>query len=232
MTDDIFMHEVYHGSRGGIKGRISPYSKRQYMDFGPGFYMGTYEMQTKALVCNDDPVFYTFRFDTERLSTRNILYLDGEAWLYTVLACLDREHRFPELSAFRQALNQYDIVYGAFADDARRAAIREFADGNITDLCLYEALRAVPFGTQINVRTEEGCECIVEQRHYEPGEDELTAVAEFSSAFRTMGKQALRNMKIKYRREGRYIEELLSDREHIQSLVPTGDNHGHDIGSI
>ena len=52
---------LYHGSRGGIKGKIKPVS-RPKCDFGAGFYMGENKEQVKSLVIEDDePIFYVLK---------------------------------------------------------------------------------------------------------------------------------------------------------------------------
>ena len=52
---------LFHGSRGGIDGKIQPIS-RVRCDFGQGFYMGEDANQAKSLVVDDDsPFFYTLK---------------------------------------------------------------------------------------------------------------------------------------------------------------------------
>ncbi len=42
---------LYHGSKSGIEGKISPISRAK-CDFGAGFYMGTDSMQPLTLICD------------------------------------------------------------------------------------------------------------------------------------------------------------------------------------
>lgn len=54
---------LYHGSRGGIVGKIEPNSRIR-CDFGKGFYIGTKPEQAKTLIFNDNmPIFYTVNFE-------------------------------------------------------------------------------------------------------------------------------------------------------------------------
>lgn len=72
--DDII---VYHGSRGGIDGKIQPVSRAR-CDFGKGFYMGTNPMQAKGLIAADDtPVLYEMKLKLSNIPEKRILKLEG-----------------------------------------------------------------------------------------------------------------------------------------------------------
>ena len=64
---------LYHGSRGGIEGKIKPCS-RPRCDFGQGFYMGENPQQVKGLVVEDmEPIFYTLKFKLSEIPENKIL---------------------------------------------------------------------------------------------------------------------------------------------------------------
>ncbi len=50
---------LYHGSKSGIKGEISPFDIRENCDFGRGFYTGELPTQPMGLIAGwKDHVFY------------------------------------------------------------------------------------------------------------------------------------------------------------------------------
>ena len=61
---------LFHGSKSGIKGKISPIS-RSLCDFGQGFYMGTEKEQPMTLICN-----YVFADEMCRKYRREGKYFD------------------------------------------------------------------------------------------------------------------------------------------------------------
>ena len=85
---------LFHGSRGGIDGKIKPIS-RVRCDFGQGFYLGTNAQQAKAIVIDDDsPYFYTMKLKLSEIPEDRILNLTNDKdWLYTILA---NRKRVPE----------------------------------------------------------------------------------------------------------------------------------------
>ena len=70
MSDSII--KLFHGSKSGIKGAISPVS-RTLCDFGKGFYMGTEKDQPMTLICNyENAVLYELELDTTNLIVKDI----------------------------------------------------------------------------------------------------------------------------------------------------------------
>ena len=151
---------IYHGSRGGIEGNISPKS-RERCDFGVGFYMGTNPKQAKSIVVDDPaPYFYTLNFKISEIPENKILYLEKSDWIYTVLANRKQVHEFNTLPLSQRILNslkKYDVIIGAIADDRMNEAMQRFSDYGLTDQGLIACLQSVDYGYQVVAKTEYAC---------------------------------------------------------------------------
>ena len=121
---------LYHGSRGGIKGKIKPVS-RSKCDFGAGFYMGENKEQVKSLVIEDaEPIFYVLKLRLSEIPENKILILDNRDWLHAVLAFRKKVNEFNNLDIAQniiKKINNYDIVIGPIGDDKMNEAMRAYA---------------------------------------------------------------------------------------------------------
>lgn len=151
---------LFHGSRNGINGEIQPISRNR-CDFGKGFYMGSIEKQAKGLVVSSEsPTIYQLKFKLSEIPENKILILDGENWLYTVLANRKLSTQFSESVLAKHWLNEtnkYDVIIGSIADDKMRDAINAFSQNLITDTNLTRCLQSVDYGTQYVAKTEFAC---------------------------------------------------------------------------
>lgn len=125
--DDMIL---YHGSRNGLKGHIKPCS-RPNCDFGQGFYMGTNEMQTKGLICNNtSATSYVLKFRLSEIPENKILRLEDGDWVYAILANRKRVPEFNELRIAKNwlaKLKNYDVIIGKIADDRMNEAMTSFS---------------------------------------------------------------------------------------------------------
>ena len=147
---------LYHGSRGGIDGKIAPISRAK-TDFGKGFYLGTNKNQAKGLVSNEkDAVIYTMKLKLSEIPEDRILTLSGQDWLYTVLVNRQRWEKFNELAisqTYIDLVNNYDVIIGPIADDRMNNSVESFIANALTDEGLEACLKAVNYGQQYVLKT-------------------------------------------------------------------------------
>ena len=207
---------LYHGSKGGIDGKIAP-SSRVRCDFGRGFYMGTDASQAKSLVSGDDmPYFYKLKFRLSEIPEERILYLDGKDWLYTVLACRRADNEYMELDIAKQALNNirnYDLVIGSIADDKMREAMSAFIDNALTDEGLFHCLTFVNYGLQIVAKTEFACSKIEILEEKMLKGQELQNAIDYSSRKLAECRQVVNNAKRKFNDKGRTFYSIINDEK-------------------
>ena len=206
---------LYHGSKGGIKGDISPKS-RSRCDFGSGFYMGEDELQTQILVCGDqNPVFYKVDFHIEAIPEERILRLKRDAtWLNFVL--LNRGY-FNQLKGTKfyndivDLTKNKDVVIGPIADDGYRIAIRDFKVNDCSDYVLLNALIDHELGRQISILTEEACKLVSICEERIPEKAEIARLVQLGRKNREIGDERYRYHKRHYNHIGKRRDEIIKE---------------------
>ena len=210
---------LYHGSRGGLDGAIKPIS-RERCDFGKGFYMGEDISQVKGLIVDSfDPVLYKVKFNLSKIPEDKILVLSEKDWIYTVLANRKRVEEFNNLhiaSTILQSMNNYDVIIGPIADDRMNIAMQEFSNSTITDEGLKACLQYVNYGRQFVAKTEFACSQIeiLSERNIEL--EEMNEIRNYSLQQREIAKNAIKTMRIQYRNQGFYIDEIIKNEKLIE----------------
>lgn len=201
---------LYHGSKKGIVGDIAPIS-REECDFGCGFYMGTNTLQPLTLICNEDkPKFYTVELDMTDLK------------VLTVDICMDwamliAYHRKEMESAkgtvvyekYAHMADNCDLIIGYIADDRMYTELSRFFNKTLTDVALINCLSALDLGKQYVAVSEKACRQIKILKDESLSGLELSLLRDMSVKRRKAGIALAEEMEIKYRREGKYFDEIL-----------------------
>jgi hypothetical protein len=202
---------LYHGSKSGIAGDIKPVS-RPFCDFGKGFYMGTEKKQPQTLICNfPNAKLYTVRADLSGLMVLEIEV--GIDW-----ALLIAYHRgkmeiakgsdiFKSISCMAEGC---DMIIGYIANDRMFTVLDRFFSGEITDKALISSLSALQFGKQYVALTEKACNQITITDVMPLNANERDALKAEAEAHRQEGIRLADEICKKYRREGRFFDEILA----------------------
>ncbi len=201
---------LYHGSKKGIEGDIAPISRGE-CDFGRGFYMGTNSLQPLTLVCNEEkPKFYTVELD---LSGLNVLTVEiGMDW-----AMLIAYHRKEMESAkgtriyekYANMAKGYDVIIGYIANDRMYTELSRFFNRTLTDAALINCLSALDLGKQYVAISEKACKQIKVLKEESISPLELSLLKDMSAKRRREGIAAAEEIEVKYRRKGRFFDEIL-----------------------
>lgn len=205
---------LYHGSKAGIHGAIAPVSRKR-CDFGKGFYMGTERMQPLTLICNyPNARLYTLRVDLSGLKIADVER--GLDW--ALLVAFNRGKM--ESVKGSAVYNRYadfgkgcDMLVGYIADDRMFVVLDRFFNGEITDRALINSLSALNLGKQYVAFTKRACEkieIIDEQKLTERDRDTLKRRSEEN---RSRGVALANEICRKYRRDGRFFDELLEESQ-------------------
>ena len=201
---------LYHGSKKGIKGDIVPIS-RQDCDFGSGFYMGTETLQPLTLICGEDkPVFYAVDFSLDNLKVLDIEL--GVEWAMVIAysrGYMDIIKGTEMYEKYAHYLDGYDVVVGYVADDRLYTELNRFFNGDITDEVLMRCLSALELGKQYVALTEKACKNVMILKEDEIPNLELSILLEKSKIRRIEGNSLAKEIEIKYRRSGKYFDEIL-----------------------
>lgn len=205
---------LHHGSKSGIHGTIAPIS-RKHCDFGKGFYMGTNRTQPLTLICNyPNAKLYSLQIDLSNLKILNMEV--GLDWALFVAYNRGKMesiknsliyHRFTNLS------NGYDIIMGYIANDRMFVVLDRFFHGEITDLALSNSLSALKLGRQYVALTEKACSKITILDEQALSEEERLKLKQESEINRSKGIAIAEEICRKYRREGRFFDEILKEGE-------------------
>ena len=201
---------LYHGSKKGITGDVAPIS-REECDFGRGFYMGTSTLQPLTLICNEDkPKFYAVELD---LTGLKVLTVDiGMDW-----AMLIAYHRKEMESAKGTAVYEkyahmadgYDVIIGYIANDRMYTELFRFFNKTLTDVALINCLSALDLGKQYVAISEKACRQIKILKEEPLSPLERALLKDMSAERRKEGVALAEEIEVKYRREGKFFDEIL-----------------------
>ena len=201
---------LYHGSKTGIVGDIAPISRGE-CDFGQGFYMGTGTLQPLTLVCAEEkPKFYTVELDLTGLKVLNVEI--GLEW--ALLIAYYRKEMESAIGTeiyekYANFANGYDIVIGYIANDRMYTELSRFFNRTLTDTALIHCLSALDLGKQYVAITENACKQIKILKEENLSQLELAILRDMSVERRKEGIALADEIEVKYRREGKFFDEIL-----------------------
>lgn len=209
---DAYPCLYFHGTRTDIEGNVDLSHSRKELDMGPGFYLGESYDQASS---------YVFAFPRSSIYLFSGLKLQGLKVVeygvdleWMLLVCffrrrIDAYASSPLLQDYVQKAMQAEMIVAPIADNNMFETMNQFARGGITDRQAIAALSASSLGKQIVLKTDAACQRIeaVDRLYLSPEERRDIEIARASSAWTARDKAKLAIEK--YRREGRYIEEIL-----------------------
>ena len=205
---------LYHGSRTGIHGDIAPIS-RERCDFGKGFYMGTDISQPLTLICNyPDAKIYTLSVDLTDLKILNMEV--GLDWALLVAYNRGKMESVKGSSMYKRYASLsigYDMIIGYIANDRMFVVLDRFFNGDITDLALINSLSALKLGKQYVAITDNACRNIKILNEQGLSEKDRGKLKQESETNRSKGIAMADEMCRKYRREGRFFDEIIKAGE-------------------
>ena len=203
---------LFHGTKDNIIEPIDLNHSRTNTDLGKGFYLGeNYEQASSYIFYNNNSSVYLF--DVSNLKNLKTFELDiSFEWMILVCYYRGTIEQFKNSEIVQdivQKIEQYDVIIAPIADNNMYEIMNQFARGDITDLQATNALSASHLGKQHVLKTQKACERIqMINRLYlcKKEREEIQKISTENALISlTESKQAIE----KYRRQGKYIEELL-----------------------
>lgn len=155
---------LFHGSKEGIVGEISPDKSMASTDFGNGFYLGTKELQTLSRVTNEPaPYAYEFKIPDTYINENNTITLSVDDWVYFVLynrGRLEDMKGTDFYDKYEHLADGKDFIIGPIADDVYGKCIDDFCDGRITDWTFRQLIDCFDYGIQIVAKSQRACDCL------------------------------------------------------------------------
>ena len=201
---------LYHGSKKGLTGEIAPISREQ-CDFGKGFYMGTNTLQPLTLVCAEaKPKFYTVEMDLTGLKVLHVgIDLDWAMLIAYFRKEMESAKGTTIYDYYANYAKGYDVIVGYIANDRMYVELSRFFNKTLTDVALIHCLSALDLGMQYVAVTEKACKQIKILHEEELSQLELLALQDMSAKRRKSGVELATELEVKYRREGRFFDEIL-----------------------
>ena len=204
---------LYHGSKNGIVGDIAPISRSE-CDFGQGFYMGTSTLQPLTLVCAEDkPKFYTVQLDLTGLKVLNVEI--GLEWALLIAYYRKEMESAIGTEIYEKYANYakgYDVIIGYIANDRIYTELSRFFNKTLTDTALIHCLSALDLGKQYVAITEKACKQIKVLKEENLSQLELAILRDMSVERRKEGIALADDIEVKYRREGKFFDEILGGK--------------------
>ena len=201
---------LYHGSKKGIVGDIAPISRSE-CDFGNGFYMGTNTLQPLTLVCNEDkPKFYTVELDMTGLKVLTVeIGMDWAMLIAYYRKEMESAKGIPIYEKYAHMADGYDVIIGYIANDRMYTELSRFFNKTLTDVALINCLSALDLGKQYVAISEKACKQIKILKEEPLSQLELSLLKDMSAERRKEGIALAEEIEVKYRREGKFFDEIL-----------------------
>ncbi|MBQ6862992.1 MAG: DUF3990 domain-containing protein [Clostridia bacterium] len=210
---------LYHGSKSGIEGSISPRSRKQ-CDFGKGFYMGSEPAQALTLICDyEKSKFYIISICADELA-----HLEVPADLEWAMIVAFNRGRMEKINGtcfynkYRAMTADKDLIIGSIANDRMFYVIDNFFIGNITDAALVNSLSALQLGKQYVAVTQKGCDNVRIECEVPLSYLEKLVIRDVAEENRTRGVSLANDICKNYRREGKFFDEILDEAMREEEL--------------
>ena len=203
---------LYHGSKSGIEGKISPLSRKQ-CDFGKGFYMGTEPAQALTLICDyEKSKLYIVSIGTDELAQLEVpADIDWAMIVAYHRGRMEKIKDTPFYDKYRDMTADKDLIIGSIANDRMFYVIDNFFIGNITDAALINSLSALKLGKQYVAVTQKGCDAVRIECEVSLSYLERLFIKDIAEENRARGVSLANDICKNYRREGKFFDEILDE---------------------
>lgn len=206
---------LWHGSISGIDFPIRVNYSNNLCDFGVGFYLGELKEQAENRVSNyKNAMVYKMIL---KLDDKCRIYRFEDDILWAIYIAYNRKkysfNQYPKLLKILKNIDKYDIIIGKIADDKVSNTYNNFIGRNYTDKVLIESLKLVKYGNQIVIKNQK----YVNEKYLIIESSKKLSKNEKENSIK-WGKELKNKMNIdldeivkKYRRDGKYIDEILEE---------------------
>ena len=202
---------VFHGAKSSIEGNISLNNSRINNDFGRGFYCGESSNQAISFVFRyPTSSLYMIYFDDKDLKKAE--FTVNQEWMIAVAYYRGRLEAYKEHPLIKKIINKVekaDYIYAPIADNRMFDIIDQFTDGLITDEQCKHCLAATNLGNQYVFLNEKAISKLTIIERCFISNLERQECQKIKEAEITDGDNKVKAALIKYRKKGKYIEEIL-----------------------
>lgn len=205
---------LFHGSKSGIVGGLSANKSKRSNDFGPGFYCGeTFEQAAMFASAYQASSVYILSF-----SDRNLKALTFEVntkWMIAIAFFRGRLEEYKDskiIKAIKEEVEAADYIVAPIVDNKMFSIIGNFIDGEITDETCKHCLSATDLGSQYVLLDQKAIsKATLLSKCYLADQEKIDYLKGREESIR-VGNDKVKAARIKYAREGRYIDEVMGER--------------------
>ena len=206
---------LFHGAKGEITGELSVKAGRSNNDFGQGFYAGeSYEQAVSFVSGFEKSSVYYLDFDVSGLKSKE--YHVDRDWMMTIAyfrGTLDAYRDHPTVQKLAADAGNADYIIAPIADNRMFQIINSFIAGEITDAQCEHCLSAINLGMQYVFLTEKAVKKVQPVERVYIAQNERKYYADVRSSESRLGEDKVKLARIKYRGQGKYIDEILTVAE-------------------
>lgn len=204
----------YHGSKGGLQGKIEPKSDEQ-CDFGKGFYVGETRTQVEDLICNDtENTLISYQLKTNFKGLKTFEFTDDKDWALFIARNrgMKKVLNNPKLMKYLSKFDTYDVIIGTIADDRFTSVLKDFFKDNITLKALKECLDMFDYGKQYCFMTQKACDTLEIIDSHILSAKEINQYRQIREDQFNNIDEKIEDVKAKYRRsKSKYFFEILEE---------------------
>ena len=204
---------LFHGAKTEIVGDLSPFSGRSNNDFGKGFYCGESSEQAISFVARyPDSSLYMIEFDDTDMIGYS--FEVNQEWMLAIAyyrGTLNKYKNHPLIKKIIEKVEKCDYIYAPIADNRMFMIIDQFIEGLITDEQCKHCLAATNLGKQYVFLNEKATSKlnVLERCFICSLEREESLKIKTNNV--NDGDNKVKAALIKYKRKGKYIEEILDE---------------------
>lgn len=204
---------IFHGAKQEIDGDISPMRGKDRNDFGKGFYCGETIDQAISFISHyPNSSAYILSSDLKGLKKHS--FEVNQEWMLAVAyhrGRLEKYKESPIIKKIIKSVEEADYVYAPIADNRMSMIIDQFIDGLITDEQCNHCLAATDLGYQYAFLSEKATSRVKILERCFISQAERDHFHQIKEADVKDGDNKVRAALIKYKRNGKYIEEILDE---------------------
>ncbi len=209
-------YELWHGSIKGIEFPIKVDYSKNLTDIGQGFYLGENKEQAINRVCElPQSVLYKFKL---RIDKECKAYRFTDDVLWALYIAYNRKKKidfikYPKLEEIMKQIESSDIIIGNIADDKIAFSYNNFIDGLTTSKVLTESLKLIKYGQQCVVKSSKyvKSEYLELEEEIRLSDEEKEKAKQWGEKIKEKMDGELEEIQSTYRREGKFIDELLEE---------------------
>ena len=202
---------LFHGAKETIEGEIEHDHLNGTKDFGPGFYLGeSFDSAASWIADRKNGSCYCFYFNNNKKLNHLEFKVDRE-WMYAILyfrGAFKNHIPSKEVLDIINKINECDYIIAPIADNNMYDTLNAFAYGDITDEQCLHALSANNLGLQYVFKSQKACRSLEMIDRLYLCESEKKKHLNNKKELAMQGKSKADLAINKYRREGKYFDEL------------------------